>query len=352
MKLFPFMTTTQAAANAMMARCGPRCGTLVLAALLCVACPGQSKKAALPAPSPSATAAATSSEALPPAPQVSPSATGSALVESVGTDNPTPASSAPTELTGEPPRELPPPQRTGSGDSTRVAGQVVAARQGDLSFKVGGHILGVIVKVGERVTKGQKLATLDTVDYDLRARIAAGAVEAARIAFEQAKRDLQREEELQKEGATTAVNLERASNTMASARIALGNAELQSRQARKALDDATLTAPYDGVISKKLKSEGEYVGVGAPVFRLSGDTDVEVSLRLPENLMGSVAPGQKLPLYIPSSGANAELEITRIVPVVDEVARTFEIIGIVSTKDTRIAPGQFVEAAIRAKGTK
>jgi RND family efflux transporter MFP subunit len=230
--------------------------------------------------------------------------------------------------------------------SSRISGQVTSLQQGQVGFKVQGHIEKILVRVGDRVQRGQRLAQLDGTDYALRARIAEGQSELAKVSLEQARRDLERENELKREGATTELSFERASNLLTNSRIALGSAELQQKQAKKALDDTFLLAAYDGVVSKRFKSEGEYVGVGAPVFELSSVDNLEVSLRVPESFLRKIKIGQVVPLSIPSINKKTTVKIDRIVPVIQETTRTFEVIGKFEKQDGSAVPGQFVEAEL------
>ncbi len=230
---------------------------------------------------------------------------------------------------------------------TRVSGQVNSGKQGQASFKIQGHISKTIVQVGEKIRKGQVLAILDDTDARLRLQLAQNQLEQARVTFEQASKDMMREEQLKKEGATTQTNLERVSNTLAAARIGQAQARINLQQAEKTLSDTRLTAAFDGVVARRLKVEGEYVGVGAPVFELASMKELEVSLRVPESLIRKVKPGHEVNLSIPSLGRNAQAKILRIVPVIQENSRTFEVIGRVEgSLSDDIIPGQFVEAQL------
>jgi RND family efflux transporter MFP subunit len=238
------------------------------------------------------------------------------------------------------------PAESGRSSSSRISGQVTSLQQGQVGFKVQGHIEKILVRVGDRVQRGQRLAQLDSTDYALRARIADGQIELAKVSLEQARRDLERENELKREGATTELSFERASNLLTNSRIALGSAELQQKQAKKALDDTFLLAAYDGVVSKRFKSEGEYVAVGAPVFELSAVDNLEVSLRVPESFLRKIKIGQVVPLNIPSINKRTTVKIDRLVPVIQETTRTFEVIGKFEKPDGSAVPGQFVEAEL------
>lgn len=228
--------------------------------------------------------------------------------------------------------------------TNRISGQVVAGMQGQIGFKVPGHLSAFTVKVGQTVQKGQVLAVIVDSEYSLRLKAALAQVELSQIGQQQSKRDFEREVQLKKEGATTEISFERASNAMEQARLAAAQAEIGLAQARKAMADTKLIAPFDGIVSKRFKAEGEHVGVGAPVFELSSVGDIEVSLKVPESFLKSVTVGGVVSLSIPSINKETEIIIERIVPVIQESTRTFEVIGKLKTPDPAIVPGQFVEA--------
>ena len=221
---------------------------------------------------------------------------------------------------------------------------MIASKQGQASFQVAGHIEKTLANVGDRVRKGQVIATLDAADYILRGKVAKAQLEQSKIALEQAKRDLDRENQLKKEGATTQTNFERVSNQLASSQLAFVQAQLNQEQIQNQIEHTKLLASYDGVVSKRLKVEGEWVGVGNAVLEISALGELEVSLRMPESLLRKVKMGQKVPLSIPSLDRSTEMEVMRIVPVIQENSRTFELIGRLQKSDTGVFPGQFVEA--------
>ena len=309
--------------------------------LLCIAstlwgCPQKEEKIALPQSQPIASAADTNvtdnkSESVANVNNNSDKDNNSADTDSTNT-------SAPAGAEGS---------NAGRAQSTRVSGQVKVSKQGQASFKVPGHLVRTFVQVGDRVRKGQVLAQLDNTDFELRVRAAANQVELSQVSLEQAKRDLDRESQLRKEGATTATNFERVSNQLASAQISLSSAQIASQQAQKAVSDTKLMASFDGVVSREFKVEGEYVAIGAAVFEVSSLTDLEVSLKVPEFLLSSVKVGNELRVSIPSASKETVVTISRLVPVIQENSRTFEVIGKFKGSEnvSGVVPGQFVEGS-------
>jgi RND family efflux transporter MFP subunit len=232
----------------------------------------------------------------------------------------------------------------GSALPTRISGSVVVGRSGMISFIAPGHLAKIAVKVGDRVRKGEIVAKLQDADFLLRERMAAVAVQQAQIQFEQAKKELAREEQLKQENVSSVVALERTSNAFQAAKLALEQAQISLEMAHKAVKDASLAAPFDGIITKKIRSEGEWVGGGAAVLEMFESGEMEVSLRVPEAFLRKAQVGKTLTILVPSTGAKAAAKIVRVVPVVMEATRTFEVTAQFIKRDAPIFPGQFVEA--------
>lgn len=226
---------------------------------------------------------------------------------------------------------------------SRILGSVTASKVSNVSFKQAGHISKMLYNAGARVKAGQVIASLDDTDHKLRARIAEAALSQAKNNLEQLKRDFAREERLKRENASTQIAFEKTETALANAQLAVTQAQLSYEQAAKADSDTKLKAPFDGIISKQFRNQGEHVGVGAPVYEMY-DAEIEIALKVPEALMDQVKLGQELELSVPSVGANTTMKITRIVPIISESSRTFDVVG--KSKDSKLMPGQFVEAQL------
>jgi membrane fusion protein, multidrug efflux system len=135
-----------------------------------------------------------------------------------------------------------------------VTGLVAARDELKLSFKLGGIVRQVLVRDGDRVRKGQRLAELDATE------IAAQETQARQWA-EKAERDRQRGEALY---ADKVIPLEQLQNLRTQAEVAAS----QLRAARFNGENATITAPADGVILKRAVEERELAAPGQVVLVL------------------------------------------------------------------------------------
>jgi RND family efflux transporter MFP subunit len=140
----------------------------------------------------------------------------------------------------------------------RAAGVVAAADEWDLSFKVGGLVASVLVREGEPLRRGQALATLEPTELT-------AAAQQAREALAKAERDLERARQLSAAAAVPAAALEDAATAAALARAQVDAAEFNLRR-------ATIIAPDDGWVDRRLAEPGEIVGAGRPILHVSGST--------------------------------------------------------------------------------
>lgn len=130
-----------------------------------------------------------------------------------------------------------------------AAGPVRAAERVELTTRVSGVVDEVLVKSGQRVKKGAVLLRLDKTV--LQARLDEAAAEQARADAdeEDARRELERAEELFNRTVSSTSELEAATLRHARAKAALSGANARLVIAKKNLGDAELKAPFSGVVS-------------------------------------------------------------------------------------------------------
>jgi RND family efflux transporter MFP subunit len=240
------------------------------------------------------------------------------------------------------------PQGSNVAIDYRLTGQVSAPRRSQLTFRVSGFISSVLLKAGTKAKQGEVIATLDDRDFQLRLELAKARRDSAAVQVATAEKEYQREQELKKANASTASNFDRIKSSYDVARVALRLAQLDLEQAELAYKDTKLTAPYDCVVSTQFKYDGESVQMAppSPVVEVYDTGEPEVTLSAPERLMGQIQSGTKLKLTIPAAGFSGAGEVVRIVPVINERSRTFQVIAKFSSYDAKVAPGSYAEASV------
>lgn len=148
---------------------------------------------------------------------------------------------------------------------------VRSSRSVELSFNVPGVLAELNAVEGKPVAKGQVLARLDSRELKLR-------VDSDRAAFDLAESEFERGEKLLQSDVIAAAELDRLRAELEKARAALA-------ASRKALEDATIRAPFDGVVSRRLVENFENVQAKQPIVLLQAMGTLEVVIDVPEPLV-------------------------------------------------------------------
>jgi len=166
-----------------------------------------------------------------------------------------------------------------------------------LSFRVPGQVTRIAVDVGTRVEAGQTIARLDPEDYRLEVEAARASYRQAVAAAENARAELQRIRALYAEDNVSVSAYDRARTALETSRSRAEAAERRLDLARKRLGYTRLTAPAPGSVGDKLVEEGENVGAGQPVVRLTSGRRLEVQVQVPEALIARVEVGQRAQVH-------------------------------------------------------
>lgn len=153
-------------------------------------------------------------------------------------------------------------------------GRVRARETVDLSFEVGGGLEVLNATEGDRVARGSLLARLDQAPFER-------AVERAEVTLRQAIRDYERADALMQRSVASRARFEDAETARDLAAVAL-------REARDDLEDATILAPFDGLVAERLTPNFTNVEPGRPILRLHDMSEVRVEIELPERLLTRV----------------------------------------------------------------
>ena len=214
------------------------------------------------------------------------------------------------------------PQRVSLPVRLAANGNIMAWQEASIGAEAGGlRLTQVHVNVGDRVRRGQVLATLagDTVRAEV-AQSRAGLAEAEAAAAEAAN-NAQRARTLQGTGALSAsqINQYLTAEKTARARADAARALLQAQQVR--LGQTDVHAPDSGIISARMATVGAVVAPGAELFRLIRQGRLEWRAEVTSSELGRITTGTTA-LVTAASGARLAGRVRTIGPTVDPQTRS------------------------------
>lgn len=229
----------------------------------------------------------------------------------------------------------------------RFPGEVAAADTSRMSFDVPGRIIDFPAQQGMVVKRGELLAQLDQTNF-------IAGFDAARAQFNNASEEFNRRRALYQRRVISRSELEQFQQ-------AFEVADANLRQARRALDDTSLVAPFDGRVAQTLANNFQNVQPQQPVLVFQNIATLEVDIQVPEADMSlamrgvtaanaremlearvefAALPGQQFPLALKSFATQA-----------NPSARTFAVTFTLTPPENKnILPGMTCTALVRAKG--
>lgn len=215
-----------------------------------------------------------------------------------------------------------------------VSGTLVADKTAPLSFLVSGRVNQVVVEEGDKVTKGQLLATIESQDYRNRLDMAEAAVLRAQDAYE-------RYEPLYKEGAFTEKNI-------IALKANLSEAVAARNIARKAFKDTSLYSPITGIVGTKDIEIGQMVSAQSPAFTIVKTDLIYARVPVPETEIDQIDMGKSAHVSITALNSRTfEGKVSMIGAVADERTRTYPVKIELSNPDLLLRPGMIVQTDIK-----
>lgn len=182
------------------------------------------------------------------------------------------------------------------------------------------RLIEVKVDVGDKVHRGQTLATFaaDTVEAELAQSRA--AVAEAEAALAEAAANAQRARGLQESGAMSGRQIQQNVTAERTARARLDAARAVERMQRLRLAQTQISAPDDGVISARAATVGAVVPVGQELFRLIRGGRLEWRAEVAATDLVKLKPGQMVRIT-PAGGEVIEGRLRVLAPMIDTQTR-------------------------------
>jgi RND family efflux transporter MFP subunit len=227
-----------------------------------------------------------------------------------------------------------------------ITGTLEPIQQADVGFKMGGRLLAIKAKAGDQVKVGQVLGSVDAGEAAAQSRVAQTGVSVAEISLDMAKDAQKRTDSLYKQNA-----IAEAEKTTATQRALLAAAQLEQARAQVklvsvSLGNATLTAPFTGLVTRAPAGIGKIVAPGEPLFHLEDTSVLKLSASLAESDAKIVAVGSTVTI----GGSQVTGKVTAVLGSLDPLTRRVPMIAeIPNGADSGLLAGSFVRAQVVAQ---
>lgn len=210
--------------------------------------------------------------------------------------------------------------------NVRVTGTLSPSVSTQLSSQAGGKVETVNARPGEAVSEGDVLVQVDTENLSLQLRQIRSTAEATRTNLAQSESQLERTEELSQRGIASSSALEQARAGVVALRANLAALESQVAAAEIALNNATVRAPFDGIVASRSVEPGQIIGAGSPLMTIVNLDVMEMQGNAVIGTGPLIAAGQSVGVVVDGLSERVfEGTVDRINPVASSGTRTIPV---------------------------
>ncbi len=230
-----------------------------------------------------------------------------------------------------------------------LSGTLVADRDARIRAEVSGAVLQTMVDAGQRVGEGAVLARIDDAVLQDAATSARSSLTQATVAADQATRELKRAKSLNAAGAIADRDVEAAERANLAAQAGMADAKARVATAEKNVRNATVRAPFAGVVAEKSVSPGDIVAPGAALFTVIDPRSLRVEASVPTSALADLHIGSPVLFTVNGSDRQLEGKVTRISPMVDAQTRQVRVTASVPNSQNALVAGLFIEGRVAAE---
>ena len=235
-------------------------------------------------------------------------------------------------------------------DTLSAMGTIRGYQEIELRFETSATIKKINVKEGEKVLKGDILASLDDSDAQLKLQYSRKKLEAAQAQSNSANKKKELYEGLYRAGAIIKQKLDEAVLEAEAVKAQMGMAEAEIKLAESELKKTLLVSPKEGVIGAKEVEEGELVTPRERILSLYDLEKVYAELGIVEREVEKVKFGQKTEITLDSYPQDIFIgNIEKIIPVIEGRSRTLTVKVLLENPRSILLPGMFCRAKVYLK---
>ena len=228
-------------------------------------------------------------------------------------------------------------EKTTSNSEITASGQVTTEDETLLAFKTSGIVDKVLVKEGDHVRKGQRLASLDLTEIN-------ALVAQAEHNVEKMQRDFHRVSNLYKDSVATLEQLQNVETA-----LSVAKEQLQAATFNRSF--STIHAPANGYVLRKFVTAGQVVGVGDPILLTNSASQGAWILKVgvSDKEWSTIRIGDRARVTIDAFEKKVfNASVMRMSETADPQTGAFTVELQIKSEDVKLATGMFGAAAIHS----
>jgi len=209
------------------------------------------------------------------------------------------------------------------------------------------RVTNLYVEIGDKVRRGQVLATISADKISEGVTQAEAGYEATLAQYNTTEAEFQRVQKLFDENVVSQSHYDAVKAQRDASKSSVKQMEAALSAAKSQYQDTRITSPITGVVSMKNYELGDMAAPQMPFFEVVDMNPVKVSINVIERYLGLVKPGLDATLTVNSyPGETFKGKVSLVNPTLDAMTRTASAEIILDNSDLKLKPGMFANVEV------
>src|SRR5690554_559843 len=230
-----------------------------------------------------------------------------------------------------------------SGNFVVASGKIEAENSANISTRMMGYVTSVKVKTGQKVSKGQLLATISSADLQAKKAQAEAGITQATAAYNSAKRDYDRFVVLFSQKSASQKEMDDMTTHFEMAKAGLEAAKQMKNEVMAQFSYTNITAPFSGVVTGTFVKEGDMANPGMPIVSVEGESKLQAVVMVSESEISNIKNGMTTDVNIKSLDKTVKGKVAEVSTSARNTGGQY-IVKIDLDKTENVLSGMFVNS--------
>ena len=223
-----------------------------------------------------------------------------------------------------------------------ASGKVEAENSANLSTRMMGYVTKVNVKVGQKVSQGQLLVSVNNTDLQAKKAQVNASIIQAQAAYNNAKKDYDRFVNLFAQQSASQKELDDMTARYEMAKAGFEAAKQMRNEINAQFAYSNITAPFSGVVTNTFIKEGDMANPGMPLVSIEGAKKLQVTAMVSESDIASITQGMKVNVLVKSINQEVEGKVSEISLSAKNTGGQYLVKIDLNKSEAKILSGMFV----------
>ena len=223
----------------------------------------------------------------------------------------------------------------------KVSGKIEAVNSAILSTRLSGFVDKISVKVGDKVSKGQLLLSINNADLLAKLAQASANVTEANAAYYNAEKDYGRFTNLFANQSASQKELDDITTSYNMAKARLEAAKQMKNEVQTQFGYVNIRSPFDGVISNKFINIGDMAKPGEPLLQVESPDKFQVIAKVPEFEIPKIEKNALVSVNIAAINSNVQGTVVEISSSANNTGGQYLVKAVLEATEAKLMSGMF-----------